>query len=29
LLIERKETRHSGDEVFDPTRSIAEQLPPA
>ncbi len=29
MLIERKSTRHSGDEVHAHTRSIAEQLPPA
>ena len=29
MLIERKSTRHSGDEVYAHTRSIAEQLPPA
>jgi len=29
MLIERKETRHSGEEVFEHPRSIAEQLPPA
>jgi len=29
MLIERKATRHSGDEVFEHTRSITEQLGPA
>ncbi|SDZ14995.1 Cupin domain-containing protein [Lysobacter sp. yr284] len=28
LLIERKSTRHTGDEVTDKTRSLAEQLRP-
>ena len=28
LLIERKSTRHTGDEVTEKTRSIAEQLRP-
>lgn len=28
LLVERKETRHTGDAVTDKTRSLAEQLRP-
>jgi mannose-6-phosphate isomerase-like protein (cupin superfamily) len=28
LLVERKETRHTGDAVTEKTRSLAEQLRP-